>query len=143
MSQKINKLNEEQNTLDKDYIIRTMKMCFINNFRFYPDKKIYIRFIIHLLGYCIKIFFEKKESKLSPSCELIFLNSSFINNHINSLIGESERIANNLSQNLLNKRVKKFMDLQIEVQKECKGEISYKNLRTFNGFKETSGNVFA
>ena len=30
------------------------------------------------------------------------------------------------------------MDLQIEVQKECKGEISYKNLRTFNGFKETT-----
>ena len=51
MSQKISKLIEEQNTLDKDYIIRTMKMCFINNFRFYPDKKVYIRFIIHLLGY--------------------------------------------------------------------------------------------
>ena len=30
------------------------------------------------------------------------------------------------------------MDLQIDIQKECKGEISYKNLRNFKGFKETT-----
>ena len=30
------------------------------------------------------------------------------------------------------------MDLQIKVQKECKGEISYNNLRTFNGYKKTT-----
>ena len=138
MSQKIYKIIEEQNALDKDYIIRMMKMSFINNFGLYPDKEVFIRFIVHLLCYNIKIFFEKKEPKLSPNCELIFLNSSFINNYINTLIGEYERIANNLTQNLLDKRVKEFMDLQIDIQKECKGEISYKNLRNFKGFKETT-----
>ncbi len=30
------------------------------------------------------------------------------------------------------------MDLQIDIQKECKREISYKNLRNFKGFKETT-----
>lgn len=68
ISKKILDILKGQNLLDKDYIIRIMKLSFINNFGRCKNKEIFLHFIMHLLGFNIKIFFEKKRIKIK--CKL-------------------------------------------------------------------------
>ena len=140
ISKKVLEILESQNDSDKDYITRMMKLSFINNFRCCPDNNIFLQFIIHLLGFNIKIFFEKKEKKVNENCHTIFLNSDLFTNFIEVMIKEYENIGDNLVEPMLDKKAREFIDLQVDIQKKCKKEISFKNQRKINDFKENIKN---
>ena len=135
ISKKIIEMLEKQNFSDKDYITRMMKLSFINNFGACANKETFLHFIIHLLGFNIKIFFEKKELKVNENCTDIFLNSDLFINFIYLMINEYENIADNLIEPMLDIKAREFIDLQIDVQKKCQKEISFKNQRKINDFK--------
>ena len=135
ISKKIIEMLEKQNFSDKDYITRMMKLSFINNFGACANKETFLHFIIHLLGFNIKIFFEKKELKVNENCTEIFLNSDLFINFIYLMINEYENIADNLIEPMLDIKAREFIDLQIDVQKKCQKEISFKNQRKINDFK--------
>ena len=135
ISKKIIEMLEKQNFSDKDYITRMMKLSFINNFGACANKETFLHFIIHLLGFNIKIFFEKKELKVNENCTEIFLNSDLFINFIYLMINEYENIADNLIEPMLDIKAREFIDLQVDVQKKCQKEISFKNQRKINDFK--------
>ncbi len=135
ISKKIIEMLEKQNFSDKDYITRMMKLSFINNFGACANKETFLHFIIHLLGFNIKIFFEKKELKVNENCTEIFLNSDLFINFINLMINEYENIADNLIEPMLDIKAREFIDLQVDVQKKCQKEISFKNQRKINDFR--------
>ena len=135
ISKKIIEMLEKQNISDKDYITRMMKLSFINNFGACANKETFLHFIIHLLGFNIKIFFEKKELKVNENCTEIFLNSDLFINFIYLMINEYENIADNLIEPMLDIKAREFIDLQVDVQKKCQKEISFKNQRKINDFK--------
>ena len=136
ISKKILEILEKQNNGDKEYIEKMMKLSFINNFGYFIDKDIFLQFIMHLLGFNIKIFFEKKETKINQNCQQIFRNSDFFKNLFEILIQDYENISNELNEPILEAKARYFIELQVQVQKECKGEISYKNQRTMDEFKK-------
>ena len=136
ISKKVLDILKIQNDLDKEYIIRMMKLSFINNFRTCPDKNIFLQFIIHLLGFNIKIFFEKKEKKVNEKCHDIFLHSYLFSNFIDVMIDEYNNIASNFVEQMLDKKAREFIDLQVDIQKKCKKEISFQNQRKINDFRE-------
>ena len=138
ISVKIYKNLVEQNYLYKNYIIREMKIFFIENFGFFKNKDIFINFVITLLGHNVNIFFEKDGIWLSNDCQNILLNSSFIKHYLENLIQQYERIAKNFVQPILESKAKEFMDLQIKVQRDCERGINYYNLRMFDEFKKTT-----
>lgn len=135
ISKKIIEMLEKQNFSDKDYITRMMKLSFINNFGACANKETFLHFIIHLLGFNIKIFFEKKELKVNENCTEIFLNSDLFINFIYLMINEYENIADNLIEPMLDIKAREFIDLQVDVQKKCQKEISFKNQRKINDFR--------
>ena len=135
ISKKIIEMLEKQNFSDKDYITRMMKLSFINNFGACANKETFLHFIIHLLGFNIKIFFEKKELKVNENCTEIFLNSDLFINFIYLMINEYENIADNLIEPMLDIKAREFIDLQVDVQKKCQKEISFKNQRKIKDFK--------
>ena len=135
ISKKIIEMLEKQNFSDKDYITRMMKLSFINNFGSCANKETFLHFIIHLLGFNIKIFFEKKELKVNENCTEIFLNSDLFINFIYLMINEYENIADNLIEPMLDIKAREFIDLQVDVQKKCQKEISFKNQRKINDFR--------
>ena len=135
ISKKIIEMLEKQNFSDKDYITRMMKLSFINNFGACANKETFLHFIIHLLGFNIKIFFEKKELKVNENCTEIFLNSDLFINFIYLMINEYENIADNLIEPMLDIKAREFIDLQVDVQRKCQKEISFKNQRKINDFK--------
>ena len=135
ISKKIIEMLEKQNFSDKDYITRMMKLSFINNFGACANKETFLHFIIHLLGFNIKIFFEKKELKVNENCTEIFLNSDLFINFIYLMINEYENIADNLIEPMLDIKAREFIDLQVDVQRKCQKEISFKNQRKINDFR--------
>ena len=135
ISKKIIEMLEKQNFSDKDYITRMMKLSFINNFGSCANKETFLHFIIHLLGFNIKIFFEKKELKVNENCTEIFLNSDLFINFIYLMINEYENIADNLIEPMLDIKAREFIDLQVDVQKKYQKEISFKNQRKINDFR--------
>lgn len=135
ISKKIIEILEKQNLSDKDYITRMMKLSFINNFGSCSNKETFLNFIIHLLGFNIKIFFEKKELKINQNCANIFLNSDLFINFIELMINEYENIADNITEPMLDMKAREFMDLQVDVQKKCQNEISFKNQRKICDFR--------
>ena len=135
ISKKIIEMLEKQNFSDKDYITRMMKLSFINNFGACANKETFLHFIIHLLGFNIKIFFEKKELKVNKNCTEIFLNSDLFINFIYLMINEYENIADNLIEPMLDIKAREFIDLQVDVQRKCQKEISFKNQRKIKDFK--------
>ena len=136
ISKKILDILKSQNLLDKDYITRIMKLSFINNFGCCKNKEIFLQFIMHLLGFNIKIFFEKKELKLNENCINIFLNSDLFINFIEIMINEYENITDNLIEPMLDLKAREFIDLQVDIQRKYKKEILFKNQRKICDFKE-------
>ena len=63
ISKTIYKLIEEKNKSDKNSIIKEMKLSFLENFGFFSDQDIFIKFIIHLFSFNIKIFFERSKTQ--------------------------------------------------------------------------------
>ena len=53
-----------------------MKMSFIKNFGAFPNKDIFIKFIIYLLGFNVAVFFEKREEN-HPKLRINFLGFYF------------------------------------------------------------------
>ena len=136
ISKKILDILKSQNLLDKDYITRIMKLSFINNFGCCKNKEIFLQFIMHLLGFNIKIFFEKKELKLNENCINIFINSDLFINFIEIMINEYENITDNLIEPMLDLKAREFIDLQVDIQRKYKKEILFKNQRKICDFKE-------
>ena len=136
ISKKILDILKSQNLLDKDYITRIMKLSFINNFGCCKNKEIFLQFIMHLLGFNIKIFFEKKELKLNENCINIFLNSDLFINFIEIMINEYENTTDNLIEPMLDLKAREFIDLQVDIQRKYKKEILFKNQRKICDFKE-------
>ena len=136
ISKKIFDILKSQNLLDKDYITRIMKLSFINNFGCCKNKEIFLQFIMHLLGFNIKIFFEKKELKLNENCINIFINSDLFINFIEIMINEYENITDNLIEPMLDLKAREFIDLQVDIQRKYKKEILFKNQRKICDFKE-------
>ena len=137
ISKKVENILNEQNQLDKDYIIKTMKLCFIDNFSYFTKKETFINFVMHLLGFNIIIFFEKKDKQLNINCSNIFDNSDLFNNYIYVLMKDYENIAEDLITPLLEKKSKELINLQVKVQKDFKKEISYVNQRNLEDFQNS------
>ena len=137
ISKKVENILNEQNQLDKDYIIKTMKLCFIDNFSYFTKKETFINFVMHLLGFNIIIFFEKKDKQLNINCSNIFDNSDLFNNYIYVLMKDYENIAEDLITPLLEKKSKELINLQVKVQKDFKKEISYENQRNLEDFQNS------
>ena len=72
----------------------------------------------------------------------IFLKSPLFITYFEVLIQEYENIAENIVEPLLESKSKECIDLQVKVQKRCQKEISYKNQRTIEEFKETTKNFY-
>ena len=123
-----------QNKLDKGYIIKEMKIYTIKNFRNVREIDNFIYFIIQLFGFIITILFETEEVEINDKNRQIFLDSDLIN-FFRKLLIQNNEFNNNI---FINEKAYEFMDLQVLVQKNNKKEISFKNQRTINDFKNTT-----
>ena len=52
------------------------------------------------------------------------------------MIDEYNNIASNFVEQMLDKKAREFIDLQVDIQKKCKKEISFQNQRKINDFRE-------
>ena len=142
ISKKVEDILHSQNESDKEYIIKTMKLSFINNFSYFATKEIFINFIKFLLGFNIIIFFEKKDKRLNENCSNIFEDSDLFIDCIEVLIKDYKNIVENMVNPLLETKSKELINLQVKVQKEMKKEISYKNQRTIEDFQKSIKEFF-